>query len=67
MLVPAKQAASFVNSHAPIHADIVEDRTFVIHFEEVDMDTGKVSWASEAIAIKDGRVDLKKVRDILGY
>ncbi len=67
MLVPVKQAIAFVNSHTPIYADNVEGRTIVIHFEEVDLETGRVSWASEAIGIKDGCVDIEKVREILGY
>ena len=66
MKVDVRAAIAFVNSHAPIYAQNVSDRTFVIHFEEVDMD-GKVSWASEAVGIKDGKVDLKSIRDLLGY
>lgn len=67
MLVNAKKAKRFVESHDTIFADIIEDRTFVIHFEEVDMD-GKVSWASEALPIKKcGLVDLEKIRELLGY
>lgn len=65
-LVPVSQAISFINSHAPIYAENVEDRTLVIHYEEVDF-AGNESWSSEALAIKDGYVSLKLVRDILGY
>jgi len=66
MLVNALKAKKFVDSHAPIYADIIEDRTFVIHGEEVDVD-GRVYDVSDALAIKDGLVDLEKIRELLGY
>lgn len=70
MMVPAKQAYDFVNSHDPVKAQLfVNDgnvESLFIISEEVDRD-GRVSTVTDIVHCVNGEVNIECVRDILGY
>lgn len=70
MLVDAYQAYRFVNSHAPIEAQLlIEDGvpTKLAIFSQAVYPDGTVKWETDFVPAQNGQVDLKAVRDILGY
>ncbi len=70
MMVDALKAYRFVNTHAPIAAQLLyEDghptKLFILS-DAVDV-YGRVFPTIDTVSCTDGKVDLVKVRDILGY